>query len=207
VAVDIEVTSAVGGLNRLGSVETLARIMDRHVEEAMFRLDDHSVMVQGSVANHETMETMMDLLAAAVPGAEVDNQLILRRSYLGETPRDALDRLLARGRIRFEVGSDIFAPYGVFLLDRLVEILERWPRTEIQVVVPVHRPRGIDLDAALQLRRRRIGAVLDYLVTSGLGNDRIRFPETDALSPGVVARLAQGEIEVLTVEERFREDG
>jgi OOP family OmpA-OmpF porin len=78
--------------------------------------------------------------------------------------------LLAKGKIRFESGSDAINPDSAGLLDRLIETALRCPTVNIEIAGHTDADGEDGFNQALSEKRAQ--AVIDYLVKAGLPASR-----------------------------------
>lgn len=165
----------------LAAIDQLARLANGRVV-----LEDQTLDMQGSALHERAAQAVKDSLSSMLPAGWT----LARGEILVSPPgpplapdacQSELVSLMGRGALSFETGSATIYRASFGLLDNLVHLLQRCPRTAVDI------SGHTDTDGApernLDLSNRRAGAVAEYLRTAGIAADRLNARGYGATRP------------------------
>jgi len=176
----LEVAHGVGGLTDTGAVAEVTAIVAGHLNDATFRIEGGTLTLKGSAPDESTLQALVGQVSERLPLLEVRNQVTIAPVQSSGSFAAALTELFMDSTVEFESESEILTPASLRTLDRLVELLQRFPGARVAVAVPV-QPSG-DAKLDLELRELRAQALTGYFRLRGVGPDRYRVPRTDEMA-------------------------
>lgn len=176
----LEVINGVGRLAEADSVAVVTGIIASQLDQGTFRIEGDTVTLKGAAPDENTLQSVTRLVGASLPGLRIRDLVTIAPVPEAGSFAQALAELFMDGTVEFEPDAEILTPASLRILDRLVELLERFADARIAIAVPV-APTG-DTEYDLELRSFRVEAVTDYLRLRGVASERYRVPHTDEMN-------------------------
>jgi outer membrane protein OmpA-like peptidoglycan-associated protein len=153
-------------------------------------ISDSGVQLTGTVADDAARDTAEQAVAAALPGIEVDNQLVVGPAAAGtgaggatgpaeldattkQQLQGSLSQLLAGAPITFEPNSPTLTAQGNATVARVLELVRAAPGARLQIDGFVATGPSNGQLTAQQLSDQRAAAVRDALTAGGVPADSI----------------------------------
>ncbi len=136
------------------------------------RVSGRDVFLSGTLPDSAGLENAIQL-AGSVPGVrrvEYEFRVVPPVSKLS-TVQQSLNKLLMNRGIEFQSQSDRILSESDSLLEQIVEILQRYPRTHIEI--RGHTDATGSAVFNLNLSQHRADAVRQYLIAKGISPDRL----------------------------------
>ncbi|HLZ35921.1 MAG TPA: OmpA family protein [Nitrospira sp.] len=131
-------------------------------------IDGHSLVLTGRVPSEQAKGTILRTVAPVTSlGLELEDHILAGAPTAAHLSLQAkINEILSRNRIEFDSNQSTLTPRGRAVLDQLIPLLQRAPRTTIEIG---GHTDGFGAPAYnMELSRRRAESVRDYLVKRGL---------------------------------------
>lgn len=166
----LAVDPRVGPAAWADTVPAVLPVLGQMTERASIIIDSRTIVLSGRVDNDRAKATVLRGIAPlAQTGLELEDH-ILAAPLPAPAPsiQKKLNEILSHASIEFESNTTTMTPRSRTILDQLITVLRRAPRTVIEI--GGHTDKYGAPDYNLQLSRRRTEAVRHYFISHGLTN-------------------------------------